>query len=151
MTTLEIRRLRRDLFVPFLEFLSGIETSDDKEFFSPHPFTPEYAKKICGSKGRDLYVVVVNELKIIGYGMLRGWDEGYDIPAVGIFIAKEYRSKGIGELLMNYMKLSAQLRGAPSIRIKVHQDNHSATKLYKKLGYDFSDVEGVFRIGYLQL
>ena len=69
--------------------------------------------------------------------MLRGWDEGYAIPSLGIYVAPALRGTGAARLLMQYLHLCAKLSGATQIRLKVYRGNISATKLYQSLGYVF--------------
>lgn len=110
-------------------------------FFKPHPFTLNYCEKICNIKGRDLYAVLMDEDKIIGYGLLRGWDEGYEVPFLGIYIAKKYRKKGYSTKFMKYLHLYAQMCGASKVCLKVYKDNFIAQNLYKKLNYTFEKYD----------
>ena len=61
------------------------------KFFHPHPFTTEAARERAAYTGKDLYYVVIEGDEILGYGMLRGWDEGYEVPSLGIVIHPAHR------------------------------------------------------------
>lgn len=106
--------------------------------FHPHPFTADEAAKRAAYRGLDLYAVMAIGDEPVGYGLLRGWDDGYAVPSLGICIVEEHRGSGAGRALMEYLHLAAKLRGAPAIRLKVYQDNERARRLYEALGYRFA-------------
>ena len=76
------------------------------------------------------------------YGMLRGWDEGFSVPSLGIYVAQELRGSGAARLMMEHLHVTARLSGAKRIRLKVYPDNLPAYKLYVSLGYQFPDPPG---------
>jgi ribosomal protein S18 acetylase RimI-like enzyme len=67
--------------------------------------------------------------------MLRGWDEGYAIPSLGILVGHKHTAKGIGGMLMRYVIASAVELGASSIRLSVNESNHLAFHLYTSCGF----------------
>lgn len=71
--------------------------------------------------------------------MLRGWDEGFDIPSLGIIVDPKARGYGLGKLLMIYMHYLAKSRHASAIRLKVYPQNLRAIAIYRELGYKFDD------------
>ena len=85
------------------KFFEEIDTKDYKNDFSPHPFTSKQAEYICNYAGMDLYyAVVLEKQRIVGYGMLRGWEEGYEVPSLGICILREHQASYMGKLLLLY-------------------------------------------------
>jgi ribosomal protein S18 acetylase RimI-like enzyme len=88
---------------------------------------------------------------MIAYGMLRGWDEGYDVPSLGIVVAPAFRGQGYGRSLMHFLHAAAKARGAPAIRLKVYPENSTAVALYQSLGYVFGAKEGGQLVGLLDL
>jgi len=89
---------------------------------------------------------------VLAYGILRGWDEGYAIPSLGIAVHPDARGTALGELLMHFLHGAARQRGARRVRLKVYSDNLAARSLYAKLGYNFdSVVEDGQLIGTLEL
>jgi ribosomal-protein-alanine N-acetyltransferase len=119
--------------------------------FHPHSFDDQAADDICHYQGQDLYCVGLSDGKAIAYGMLRGWDEGYDIPSLGIYIAPERRGSGIASLFMAKLHKMAHNKGATKIRIKVYLNNVEARQLYENFGYAFTAQEGGQLIGHLNL
>jgi ribosomal protein S18 acetylase RimI-like enzyme len=71
--------------------------------------------------------------------MLRGWDEGYQIPSLGLAIHPSVRGQGLGKMLMGFLHLQAFRRGAEKVRLRVNSTNDKALKLYKGLGYVFEE------------
>jgi len=138
------------------DFLSIISRDDNiKKFFHPHPLTKEQAEKICqaASQRKDLYFIAVEGNKIIGYAMLRGWDEGYDTPSFGICVRPEYQGRGIGKKLTNYAFDLCREKKSKKMMLKVYKDNLVACKLYKKIGFNFTNETDDKKqwVGYLNL
>lgn len=105
--------------------------------FHPHPFSDAEAERICTLAGNDKYVVLRSGCDFQGYGMLRGWNEGFSIPSLGIYIAPELRGTGAARLLMQHLHLIARLSGATQVRLSVYKENFTAFRLYESMGYLF--------------
>lgn len=136
--TLEITKINNNHIQELMELFGFIEHDEDaKNFFYPHPFTYQHASFIANNVEKDIYVLAKYNSKILSYGMLRGWDEGYQVPSLGIYVVQESRSIGLGKFMLEYLHLSAKLRGAISVRLKVHRNNERALRLYQKIGYKF--------------
>ncbi len=128
-------------------FLRELRESGDDIFFSPHPADEETIVRIVRQTGIDLYYLIVEDQKVLGYGFLRGWDEGYQIPSLGIAIHSSVQNLGLGKVFMNFLHHLALRRGAGKVRLRVHRENVKAIGLYKSLNYIFTD--GVGREDYL--
>lgn len=120
-------------------FLQALSDNGDAIFFSPHPTDRETISQLARYNGRDLYYLLVEEEKVLGYGLLRGWDEGYQIPSLGIAIHPSARGYGLGRILMNFLHVVAFRRGANKVRLRVLKDNNMAIGLYKGFGYVFEE------------
>jgi ribosomal protein S18 acetylase RimI-like enzyme len=131
-----------------LLFEQVVKDGDDK-MFHPHPFTKDYISKIVNSK--DMYFLMLINGDVAGYGLLRGWDEGFEIPSLGIYIVKSFRGRGLAVQLMHHMHLAASLHKASSVRLKVYKTNQSAVKLYTSLGYVLQEYDRYQLIGSKQL
>jgi ribosomal protein S18 acetylase RimI-like enzyme len=110
----------------------------DYTFFRPHPFTAEEAIRIANLPGQDLYVLLFDGGRPVAYGMLRGWDEGFDIPALGIAVRTDSHREGFGRLMMEHLHELARAHGAVKVRLRVHSDNERARRLYESLGYEYA-------------
>ena len=133
------------------QFFKDIVANKDDLYFHPHPLTYEMAKKIAVYEGDDLYFLQIKDNEISGYAMLRGWDEGFTIPSLGIVIHPDFRNQGLGKEFMEFLHNQARAKGAIKVRLKVYSNNAGAQQLYESLGYSFSDEENGQLIGYYEL
>jgi len=145
---LEIRKVYSGCKKSLLSFLRKIKKTGDDNFFHPHPFTEEQIDKIINCCGKDLYYVMVDGETIIGYAMLRGWEEGYEIPSLAITIDKSFRGSGFGKLFMSFLHSAAKRKGAKKIRLKVYKDNINADSFYRNIGYFFESEEEGQLVGF---
>jgi ribosomal protein S18 acetylase RimI-like enzyme len=136
---LEIRRVGPELEGALAELFAALVAAGDDETFHPHPFTPAAAAERARYEGKDVYAVAVAGGRALAYGMLRGWDEGYEVPSLGIAVHPAARALGLGRALMLYLHVEARRRAAPRIRLKVYPDNERAVALYRSLGYAFAE------------
>jgi ribosomal protein S18 acetylase RimI-like enzyme len=102
----------------------------DTTFFRPHSFAPSGIRRIVNRKGRDIYLLLVENDTALAYGLLRGWDEGYSTPSLGIAVRTERHRQGIGRRMMLELHRIAGERGAQAVRLRVHDDNVPARRLY---------------------
>jgi ribosomal protein S18 acetylase RimI-like enzyme len=136
---LEFRRLAPDLEEALAAFFAHLRSTGEEARFHPHPFSPEAARERAAYTGRDVYCVAIADGVVLAYGMLRGWDQGFAVPSLGIATHAAARGIGLGRALMLYLHAEARRRDAPSIRLKVYPDNRVAVELYRSLGYVFAD------------
>lgn len=148
---LEFRHVSADWERPLSDFFEVLEINGYSRFFHPHPFTRAEATKRCAYSGRDLYYIAVLGRQIIGYGILRGWDEGYDVPSLGIAIHPQYHGRKLGSAMMQFLHSAAKVRGAKRIRLKVYKANTVARTLYEHLGYELVENGDSELIGYYDL
>ncbi len=124
------------LWIPqLLEFGEAIKMQGDDYYFSPHPFTEDVLRKLAHCPGKDLYYLMISNDCIMGYGFLRGWEEGYEIPSLGIAIQPKAQCAGLGKYFMSFLHDMASRMGAEKVRLRVRKDNEKAIILYKKLNY----------------
>ena len=132
---LEFRRLGPDLVPGLRSFFRTLASDPASALFHPHPFTDGEADRICAYAGKDLYLAATVSGDVRAYGLLRGWDEGYSIPSLGIAVHPSARGTGLGAAFMKYLHAVAAARGATTIRLKVYAHNLRAKALYERLGY----------------
>jgi len=149
--TLEFRRLATEWRIGLAEFCRALEAAGDAAFFQPHPFSESELDRVVLYSGMDLYYVAVQGTKVLGYGLLRGWDEGFAIPSLGIAIHPAARSCGLGLAFMHFLHVAASRRGAEKVRLRVNTGNSKAIELYNRLGYSFEFTEGGYYVGVKQL
>ena len=148
---IEFRTLSREWKRALADFFDILKSTGDDKYFHPHPFTIEEATRRCNYSGNDLYYICTEGKTILAYAMIRGWDEGYAIPSLGLAIHPAARSIGLGKAFIHFLHVMAYRRGARRIRIKVYPDNRPAIELYKKIGYKFEEQEGEQYVGFFNL
>jgi ribosomal-protein-alanine N-acetyltransferase len=141
LAQLEFRRPCAELEQPLASFFEALVASGDAAAFHPHPFDAAAAAERAAYRGKDVYCAAVAGGRVLGYAMLRGWDEGYDEPSLGIAVHPEARSTGLARALMLYLHAEARRRGARRIRLKVYPGNAPALALYRSLGYEVAGEE----------
>lgn len=134
---MKIIKLDISLISLLLDFY--IKNKKYSNFFYPHDFSYAKIEEIIKKIKKDYYGVIIFKNKIIGYGILRGWDDNYEIPSLGIMIDKDYHKMGIASMFMKYLHIVAKLNNSKKVRLTVFKDNLIAIKLYEKEGYIFSE------------
>jgi ribosomal-protein-alanine N-acetyltransferase len=106
------------------------------EGFHPHPLTDAAAARVAAYGGRDVYAVLeASDSRFVAYGMLRGWDDGFALPSLGLAVHEDCRRRGYGRLMMEWLHAEARRRGASQVRLRVAGTNGPARALYAQLGY----------------
>jgi len=150
-SALEFRPVDRNLEQSLADFFRALKREGDEKRFHPHPLTDEEAKRRVRYSGKDLYYALLERDKVIGYGMLRGWDEGYEVPNLGIAIHPSVRGMGLSKLFMHFLHIVARRKGVSKVRLKVYPDNTKAVRLYEGLGYTFQTEEAEQLVGIIDL
>jgi GNAT superfamily N-acetyltransferase len=135
----------------FFAAISGEEAVT--RHFHPHAFTHDEARRICSrpAASRDIYILAMDEDEVVGYAMLRGWDEGYEVPSFGLCVLPSHQGAGLGSRLLDYALECACARGAPRVMLKVNFDNHVARQLYESRGFAFLKLDDEQLVGYKHL
>jgi ribosomal protein S18 acetylase RimI-like enzyme len=136
---------------PLAEFFEVLHRGGDARWFHPHPLTASTASQLAHYSGLDLYYVMVDAGRVLGYGLLRGWDQGLEVPSLGIALIPEARGYGMGRTFMHFLHAAARRKGARRLRLKVYPENRSALALYRGMGYRFEGEENGQLVGYLDL
>jgi ribosomal protein S18 acetylase RimI-like enzyme len=144
-------RIRPELAPLLAAFFAELRDGGDARRFHPHGLDAEDARQIAHYRGEDEYLALTRGGAVIGYGMLRGWDDGFDVPSLGIALAPSARGHGLGRELMGLLHGVARAHGAVAVRLKVYPDNIIALRLYESLGYEFSGEDDGQLVGTLAL
>ncbi len=97
-------------------------------------------------KNKEMFVAKIEE-KIVGYVLLsskEGKKNGYryrkelDIDAIGV--DEDYRNKGIGTRLVDYVKKYAKDNSYTDLRLTVNEENENAIHLYEKMGFKVKNI-----------
>jgi perosamine synthetase len=120
------------------------------EGFDPFPLTLAQAQQIALAPRKDAYYVAFSDGQAVGFSMLRGFDEGYEVPSFGIFVDHEHHALGIGRRLTEWTIEQARLRRCPAMRLSVYSTNLVAHRLYRLLGFSEQDREPIERDGRME-
>lgn len=122
------------------DFFKKINQQVVLKFFKPHEFSDGKAKEICAYAGKDRYYAAIFENQIVAYGMLRGWDEGFEIPSIGVCVDPDYQSNHLGIRMTEFLISEARALGSKCVMLKVNKENRVAITLYKKLGFNLEEL-----------
>jgi GNAT superfamily N-acetyltransferase len=111
--------------------------------FHPFPLSDEVAEDIGLRAGRDRYFGAFARGRLVGLSMLRGWNEGFDIPSFGIAVDHREHGKGIGQALTDFTLDRAPWLGAEQVRLTVYASNRVAHAMYVGRGFEEQSREPV--------
>ncbi len=154
---MEIRRPEPYDQTTIAQFFQALVAGDDSQTFHPHPFRASEASHITkgfspqGKPTNDIFCFGFVRCEAVTYGMLRGWDEGFSEPSLGIAVHPNFRGQGLAGQMVRQLHELARLRGATSIRLKVYRSNTVAINFYKKLGYVLTEYDESQWLGRLSL
>jgi ribosomal protein S18 acetylase RimI-like enzyme len=103
--------------------------------FDPFELTSEQAMRIALEPRQDMYFVGRLGGTLVAMSMLRGFDEGYDVPSFGIFVDHRHHGRGIGRELTTWTVGAARGRGCHAVRLSVDASNTAALHIYRSLGF----------------
>jgi ribosomal protein S18 acetylase RimI-like enzyme len=147
----ELVALSPELIEPLAEFFRELRGAGYGQWFHPHPLTDEEAESRCRYQGQDFYGVMHIPGRIMAYGMLRGWDEGFAVPSLGIAVHPAQRRNRLGRTMLEWLHCAARFRRADQVRLTVCRDNRAAIALYESAGYAFSELDDNRLLGTIQL
>ena len=119
---------------------------------SADPYTEPFRKEIeTGNRVVYVYKVDGEFLGEIAY-VLDMNDSDYTIPNQRIYLSRlivkpEYRNKGIGSILVDFMIEEIRKMGYKEISIGVDKDNTAALHLYRKKGFTNVIFDGADEYG----
>lgn len=134
---LRVRAVRPDDERLLEVLFAGLDTT----WFRPHDLGADGARQIARHVGTDVYLIGFLDDVAVAYGMLRGWDEGYRVPALGVAVRDGYRDRGLGRQMMHALHDVVRERGGRRVRLRVAPGNARARHLYDSMGYRHVGVE----------
>ena len=87
---------------------------------------------------RDQYWGIRSSGALIGLMMLRGLDEGYAVPAFGVYVARSHGGKGIARLALRFAITWCRLNHCDEIMLSVHPSHAAALRIYEGCGFQFA-------------
>lgn len=105
------------------------------QYFKPFDFSLNHIQGMLTKVDKDIFMGVFLGGNLVGLFFLRGWDEGYNIPAYGVVIDKTFCGIGLGRITLDVSKTLCKLHNAPRLMLKVHPSNLTAKHLYEASGF----------------
>lgn len=117
---------------PELSAMLSSQTHEYSRFFTPFGFDRDTIAAILAKRERDIFMGTYWQNRLVGFFMLRGWDEGYEVPAYGVLIDETHRGYGLAKLSLEMAKIICTLCHAPRMMLKVHPQNIAAKMLFEE-------------------
>ena len=131
-----VRELRRADTGPVERAFATLDADPDtRRWFHPHSLTASEAQQVCCYSGWDLYLGAFLGAEMVGYALLRGWDEGFSVPTFGVAVIPEQRGQGVGDALASAAIDLARAKDAEEVLLHVNPSNRLATRWYERLGF----------------
>ena len=132
---LNIREIKSKDYDSLVVFFDKNNVREVIRMFNPFPLSKKSAFTIACMDHLDHYYAAHVNDQLIGFCMLRGWDEGYQIPSFGVLVDQRFQNLGVGRKLSVYAIKEAIKFGCPRIRLSVYASNKAAIQLYLSLGF----------------
>lgn len=133
--SVEIRKLE----IKNSQIIADALQNEDSEYlkhFIPFEFSLQSITDILSNAKRDKFFGLFVKDELVGFYMLRGLDEGYQIPSYGVWISSKYSNKGLSKLTLYHAFSICKLNDIKKIMLKVHPENKIAKSLYESLGFE---------------
>lgn len=109
-------------------------------FFYAFDFDEAAIACVLAACVRDVYSGMFWQGRLVGVFMLRGWDQGYEVPSFGVLIDERQRGGAFMRLALDAAKLICRLCGTSRLMAKIHPDNVSPRGA-RRLGFVQTGVE----------
>jgi ribosomal protein S18 acetylase RimI-like enzyme len=130
-----VREVKAEDFEAMADFFENNNVEEVTRHFHPFPLDTRWAKVISGQRGNDKYYIAVENNSVIGFGMLRGWDEGYEVPSLGVLVDLAHQNQGLGRHITSFLLTEAK-KVASAVRLSVDKSNNRAIGLYRSFGFE---------------
>lgn len=117
-------------------FFVANDVPETTRLFHPFPLTEATARRLASAGGGDHFFATRLDGRIVAFSMLRGFDEGFDIPSFGILVDRHHRGCGIGRAVTEAAAAAAVRLGCDRIRLTVEPENTTARRLYADVGFE---------------
>ena len=132
---LEFREIAEEDEVCLACFFKNNDVPQVIRQFNPFPMTAEMARIIAKDPRHNHYYGAFLGDRMVGFSMLRGWDEDYSVPSFGILIDRDFHERGLGSRMTLFTIREARRLGCRRIRLTVYSSNVKAFQLYISHGF----------------
>jgi RimJ/RimL family protein N-acetyltransferase len=106
-------------------------------FHAAYARAPERLAGAIASARRDRYWGLVSGPALAGFFMLRGFDEGFDRPAFGVYVGAPYAGQGLAKQALDHALRWCEANGVARVMLKVAAANERAYSAYLSAGFRF--------------
>jgi RimJ/RimL family protein N-acetyltransferase len=129
-----IRELNEADAEPLATLLVSASATYRANFF-PFEFSQSAIAAIVRERRLDHYWVMEAGAALVGFFMLRGFDEGYQRPSFGVFVDEAWHGRGYASQALEYALRWCWEHNVQSVMLKVAPDNAAARHIYAKAGF----------------
>lgn len=133
--TATIRQVHDTDYEALARFFEENNKSEITRQFHPFPLSSQTAHQIACTSYLDRYYIAIWDEHIVGFCMLRGWDEGFEIPSFGIIVDYRHHKHNLGRQMTEFAISEARNLGCQSVRLSVYASNVRAMSFYLSLGF----------------
>lgn len=124
---------------PAIAGLLGGQSSGYLRYFDPFSWSPEELASMLGSAVKDVYWGIESGGRAAGVVMLRGFDEGFERPSLGLVVAEEMSGRGVGQAAVAHALAWCRVNGVREVRLTAADENGSAVRLFRRAGFVADD------------
>src|SRR5438105_4031096 len=110
------------------------------QFFHPFAFDKESIAQVLQLSGKDrffgIFLTQGDCSELVGFYMLRGFNEGYTIPMYGVFVSEKHGGLGLARRSLQHAENFCRVNRIPELKLKVHPNNARAKALYEAHGFE---------------
>lgn len=132
--SVEIKILKVEHISDLIKKLSN-EQPEYLKYFTAFEFSSEKFNTLLKKAVNDKFYGIFVGDEIAGFYMLRGFDEGYEIPSYGVIILSNFANKGLSKLTLFHAFTLCRINNIKKLMLKVRPENIYAKKLYESLGF----------------
>lgn len=129
------------------------ESSDYMKNLNPYNWKDEsFTNAVLHKKKDQFNGIFINNIPV-GFSMLRGLDEGYDIPSYAVWISRKYHSFGLASLALNHAYTVCKINGIKTMMVKIHPKNIKCIKYHENFGfrYNRNDISSDHMIYHIEI
>jgi ribosomal-protein-alanine N-acetyltransferase len=132
---LVVRRLRPPDADALGAFFVSNDLPDVRRRFNPFPLTRATALSLLRAERNDRFYGGFVGDAWAAFAMLRGWDEGFDVPSLGVLVDRQWQGRGIGGRITDFAIDEARRFQCRRVRLSVYASNDAALRIYVRRGF----------------
>jgi RimJ/RimL family protein N-acetyltransferase len=109
---------------------------DHTKYFTPFSFEEDSIQNIINNAVNDKYFGILINDELVGFYMLRGFDEGFEVPSYGVWISDKLSGLGLSKLTLQHAITFCKINNIKKIMLKVHPENIIAKSIYETFGFN---------------